>query len=453
MAKYFGTDGIRGIANIDLTPDLAYRLGRAAACSLKDSKQKTIIIGSDTRRSGDMLKAALIAGITSEGFDVLDLGVIPTPGVAYLTVKYMASAGIVISASHNPSEYNGIKFFGQDGFKLSDEKENEIEYLMDHIEKTNQNLFGSDIGIVIKKGDAIDDYMNYLLSNTTIDLKGMKIAIDCANGATYKIAPQLFSKLGAKVVSTAIEPNGVNINNKCGSTFPELISKAVKETKADVGFAFDGDGDRIIVVDDKGKIMNGDHILAACGSYLKKIGKLKNNTIVGTIMSNIGLHKFCKKENINLELTSVGDRYVLEKILEGDFSLGGEQSGHIIFIKDNTTGDGILSAIKVLEASLCQNQRISDLNRLMISYPQVLMNAKVNNGFKEKYEKIEEIQNKINELNDHFRGEGRVLIRPSGTEPLVRVMIEGKNEDEMVTMAQDLVQLLEKHNERMEIDE
>ena len=443
MGKYFGTDGIRGVANKELTPELAFKVARASAYKLNSDNNKLIIIGKDTRRSGDMLESALVSGYTSMGYDVYLLGVIPTPAVAYLTKYYGAEAGIVISASHNPAEFNGIKYFGSNGFKLPDDVEEEIEEIIDNYKNIDMRPIGEEIGIVEYKTDAKDIYIKYLSSRVELDLTNIKIAIDCGNGATSEIAPQLFESLGADVESINITPNGLNINENCGSTCPEKIQELVKSKNAHIGFSYDGDGDRLITVDENGDTLDGDHFLAACANYMKEKNILKNSGIVGTVMTNIGLDEYLKTIDVSLEKAAVGDRYVLEIMQEKGYNLGGEQSGHIIFLDDNTTGDGILSSLKILEVMMGSDKKVSELNGLMITYPQVLINAKVKNENKNAYQKDEFILDEIRKVEERFHGEGRVLIRPSGTEPLVRVMIEGKDQNILEEEAKKLVKILE----------
>lgn len=442
MGKYFGTDGIRGIANDDLSPELTYQLGRAVAEKLKDDN-KLVVIGKDTRISGDMLESALIAGLNSAGYSVIRLGVIPTPAVAYLTRYYKASAGAVISASHNPGEFNGIKFFGPEGFKLDDALEEEIEELIDNPDKDFYPT-REKVGRVFDKPEGTRLYIDYLKSRIKEDLSNTKIALDCGHGATYKIAPILFKELGADVQVINTEPDGMNINLNCGSTNPEIIKQVVLKSKSDMGFSFDGDGDRLIAVDETGEIMDGDHLLGACALHLKEQGKLKSNGVVGTVMTNIGLDELMKKSEIEILKADVGDRYVLEMMVEKGYILGGEQSGHIIFLEDNTTGDGILSALKVAEMKVHQSITMSDLNQLMTTYPQVLVNAKVRKKNLLKYLDDEEIQQEIRLLEQKMEGHGRVLIRPSGTEPLVRVMLEGKDLEQMEKDADSLAKMIEK---------
>ncbi len=443
MGKLFGTDGIRGIANEFLDAELAYKTGRMAAHVLREEGKNVILIGKDTRRSGDLLEAALVAGITSAGVNTLRLEVIPTPGIAYLTRKLDAMAGIVISASHNPGEYNGLKIFSHDGFKLPDATEERIEELILAEEDTLPSPTGGKVGTSLPEEHHRKDYIDYLVAQCEYDLTGLTIALDCAHGATYEIAPEVFERLGAKVVAINREPDGMNINRGCGSTNPEINEKLVIESGADVGFAFDGDGDRVMAVDEKGKLMDGDHILAATSLYLKKRGALKLDTIVGTVMSNLGLLKFCEEEGLNFISAAVGDRYVLEEMRKHGYALGGEQSGHIIFFDKSTTGDGILTAVEVLNAMREKNAPLSELSSYMKSYPQVLVNAFVEEKKKKSYLEDEVIREAIEKLERTFDGQGRVLIRPSGTEPLVRVMIEGKDSAQIETEARELAQLIE----------
>lgn len=443
MQKLFGTDGIRGIANQELTPEIAYKVGRTAAYILAKGSKGKMLIGRDTRQSGTMLEAAITAGICSMGIDIISLGILPTPAVSYLTRKYNALAGIVISASHNPGEYNGIKFFDSNGLKLKDQVEEEIEDIVLNNKELDIRPIKGDLGKVIIEGNGGKDYIDYLLSITDVDLRNIKIAMDCGHGALYKLGPELFEKLGAEVVAINTEPNGLNINDNCGSTNPNMIQELVIKEKADIGLSFDGDGDRIIAVDELGQILDGDHILAICGTYLKEKGKLKNNTVVGTVMTNMGLDKYLNENNINIVKTIVGDRYILEEMLRSNYVLGGEQSGHIIFLDYNTTGDGLGCGLYLLEVMLDKNKTMSELNNLMTNFPQVLVNAKVKNELKYKYEDNIEIANEIKRVEEIFHGEGRVLIRPSGTEPLVRVMIEAKVDDNIEEIASSLAKFIE----------
>lgn len=431
MGRLFGTDGVRGVANLELTAELAYKLGQAGAYVLTSETKHTpkILVGMDTRISGDMLEASLVAGLCSVGAEVACLGIAPTPTVAYLTRYYNADAGVVISASHNPYEFNGIKFFNSKGYKLSDALEERIEsIILDNSEKI-QLPTGEKIGRKIEIESPLDDYVNFIKSTIKGDLKGLKVAIDCANGASYQVAPVTFFELGADVCVINNEPDGVNINKDCGSTHIEQLQKFVIESGADVGLAFDGDADRVLAVDENGNMVDGDQIMAIIGLELKKQGKLTNNTIVATVMSNLGLDIMAKREGINIVKTKVGDRYVLENMLENGHVLGGEQSGHIIFLEHSTTGDGILTGAQLLNVVKSSGKKLSELASIMQVLPQVLMNARVSNQNKEKYLEDEVICEMCKELENEFRDEGRVLIRPSGTEPLVRVMIEGKDRD------------------------
>lgn len=444
MAKLFGTDGVRGIANEDLTPELAFKIGRAGAYILTEGNSGSIVVGKDTRASGDMLEAALIAGITSIGLNVISLGIIPTPAVAYLTRKYEALAGVMISASHNPGEYNGIKFFNEKGLKLSDDIENEIEDIILNKKEINLRPIGDRLGRVSIEENGARDYKTFLKSSINLELSGMKIAMDCGHGALSKIGPQIIRELNGEVIAVNTSPDGMNINDNCGSTNPDIIKELVIKNKADIGFSFDGDADRIIAVDNKGNLIDGDHILAICGTYLKETGKLKNNTVVGTSMTNMGLDKYLKEKGMNIVKTDVGDRYILEEMLAKDYVLGGEQSGHIIFLEYNTTGDGLATAMHLLEVIKYYKKDSSELNSIMIKYPQVLINAKVDNNKKYKYLDDLDIKEKIEQIEKKFHGQGRVVIRTSGTEPLVRVMIEGRDHEEIHGIASDLAQFIEK---------
>lgn len=445
MGKYFGTDGVRGVANVELTPELVYRLGRAGAYVLtkETNHNAKIIVGMDTRISGDLLEAALIAGICSVGAHAVSLGVVPTPAVAHLVRKYNADAGIVISASHNPVQDNGIKFFNSQGFKLRDELELEIEQYMYDKFDTIPRPYAEQVGAKTVSDTAVDDYVDFVVSTTDIKLDGMKIVIDCANGATYKAAPLAFNRLGADLIAIHREPDGTNINLNCGSTHMESLCKAVKENGADIGIAFDGDGDRCLAVDANGEMVDGDVIMAICGSYMKECGKLKNDTIVATVMSNLGLFIMGEKNGINIEKTKVGDRYVLEHMLEKGDCFGGEQSGHIIFFDYNTTGDGILTAIQLLSTLKKTGRTLAEAKTIMEVLPQVLVNARVDNKMKNEYLSNETIRSEIEKLETKISGEGRVLIRPSGTEPIVRVMIEGRDKKAIKAEAERLARLIE----------
>lgn len=446
MGKLFGTDGVRGKANVELTPELAFNLGRAGAFVLTKhtDKKPKIILGMDTRISGDMLEAALTAGMTSVGASVYSAGVVPTPAIAYLVVKRGFDAGVMISASHNPFEDNGIKFVNSHGYKLDDSIEDEIEqYIFNGMYGISRSE-GENLGTRHVDTDALSDYVKYLKSVVKLDdLSGLKIALDCANGATFKAAPAIFEQLGALVHVSHREPNGVNINSNCGSTHIESLVSLVKETGADVGFAFDGDGDRLITVDENGDILSGDMYMSIIGNYMKDIGTLRHNTIVSTVMANMGFSVMADKYDIHVESTNVGDRYVLERMLKHGYNFGGEQSGHVIFLDDATTGDGILSALKLCEVIKSRKEPLSLINNYMTVFPQVLKNAVVPNEKKYKYVDNEVIAEAIAALECAFCGRGRVLIRPSGTEPFVRVMIEGEDVDEIEREAARLVEIIE----------
>lgn len=445
MGKFFGTDGVRGVANVELTPELAYKLGRAGAYVLTKHTNHTakIIVGMDTRISGDMLESALISGICSVGAHAVSLGVVPTPAVAHLVREYSADAGIVISASHNPVQDNGIKFFNSQGFKLRDDIELEIESYMTDLWDELPRPTGDMVGAKTVCDEAIDDYVKFVQTTTDIKLDGIKVAIDCANGATYKAAPVALEELGAEVYAIHREPDGTNINKNCGSTHIEGLSRYVVENNCDLGIAFDGDGDRCLAVDSQGNLVDGDVIMAICGNYMKEQGKLKNDTIVATVMSNLGLFIMGKEKKINIERTKVGDRYVLEHILENGDCFGGEQSGHIIFFDYNTTGDGIVTAIQLLTTLKKTEQSLDEAKKIMEVLPQALVNAKVDNKRKNDYLKNETIKSEIEKLEAKFSGEGRVLIRPSGTEPIVRVMIEGRDQKIIQQEAERLAKLIE----------
>ncbi len=444
MRKYFGTDGVRGIANTELNCELAYKLGRAGGYVLTKGKEKVkVIVGKDTRVSGDMLEAALIAGLMSVGCDIITVGVIPTPGVAYLTKYYNADCGVVISASHNPVEYNGIKFFNENGYKLDDAIELEIESYIDNIEKVEVHPTGDKVGKKLHEHDAVRDYVDYLKTIVNTDFSGLKVVLDCANGAAYKVAPMVFEELGANVIAINNTPNGNNINDKCGSTHPEGLQDAVLKNKADLGLAYDGDADRLIAVNEKGQIVDGDHIMILSAIYLKKHNKLAKDTLVVTVMSNIGLVIAAKENNINLATTAVGDRYVLEEMKKSGFNLGGEQSGHMIFLDYNTTGDGTLSSLVLAQIIKEEGKTLSKLASVMNQYPQVLVNARIKNENKNRYMQIPEIKSEIERIEKLMDGCGRVLIRPSGTEPLVRVMLEGKDEGQLTELATNLASLIQ----------
>jgi len=445
LGRLFGTDGVRGIANKELTCELAYKLGQAGAYVLTSETKHTpkILVGMDTRISGDMLEAALTAGLCSVGAEVVSLGIVPTPAVAYLTRLYNADAGVVISASHNPAEFNGIKFFNSKGYKLSDALEERIEaIILDGAEEITLPV-GGNVGKRSRIDSQIDDYVKFVNSSIKGDLKGLKVAIDCANGAAYEVAPKALKELGAEVYIINNNPDGVNINCNCGSTHIEQLQKYVVEVGADVGLAFDGDADRVLAVDENGKLVDGDQIMSIIGLELKKEGKLAKDTIVVTVMSNLGFDIMAKREGINIEKTKVGDRYVLENMLQNGYVLGGEQSGHIIFLEHNTTGDGLLTGVQLLNVVKSTGKKLSELASVMQVLPQVLKNAKVKNENKNKYLDDPVVCKMCKELEEEFKGEGRVLIRPSGTEPLVRVMIEGKDQDYITARAIELAKVIE----------
>ncbi|MGH4052219.1 MAG: phosphoglucosamine mutase [Clostridium sp.] len=444
MSRMFGTDGVRGIANTELTGEIAYKLGRAGAFVLTDGAHKPkIIVGMDTRVSGDMLESAMVAGILSVGAQAICLGVVPTPAVAYLTRKYGADAGIVISASHNPVEYNGIKFFDRNGFKLSDILEDTLQSVIESGFEGVPSPIAGDLGKKLVNDNAIDDYMEFAKSTISGDLKGLKIALDCANGASYITSVKAIRSLGAEVLVINNDPDGININKDCGSTHPEHLMAFVKENHCDLGLAFDGDADRCLAVDEKGNLINGDFMIAICAKHLKSIGKLTNDTVVVTVMSNLGLDIAMKQEEIVTVKTKVGDRYVLEKMQQEGYSLGGEQSGHVIFLDFNTTGDGLVSGLQLATVIKETGKPLSQLAAMMTELPQVLVNAVVPNGKKDIHETDSEIVEEIRKIEEKLNGCGRVLIRPSGTEPLVRVMLEGKVQSQLDEMAHALAKLIE----------
>ena len=450
MRKYFGTDGIRRIANSELTPELVYKVAKSGAYVLSKHSDHTptIFIGRDTRISGTLIEAAMTAGFLSYGANVKSLGVIPTPGVAYLTKRYKADASVVISASHNTFEFNGIKYFSNKGMKIPDTLEEEIEEVMDSGKIEELTATNEKIGVAENREDLLEEYIYFFRKNFEEDLENLDkenftVAIDTANGATYEVADKVFTKLGIKHYIINNHPNGVNINDKCGSTHIEGLQEFVVKNKCNLGIAYDGDGDRCLAVDENGKLIDGDGIMAIISNYLKEKGKLKNDTLVATVMSNLGLRKYTKENDIHFEATQVGDRYVLENMLKNDYNLGGEQSGHIILLDYNPTGDGILTSLMLIKIILEKQVSISKLCNIIKLYPQVLVNAKVSADKKYDYEKNIEIKNAIEELEKEFAGNGRVLIRPSGTEPLVRVMIEGEDQGYIKTKAEALAKLIE----------
>ena len=444
MARMFGTDGVRGVAGSELTIELATKLGQAGAYVLtkEQEHQATIIVGCDTRISGGMLASALMAGICSVGANAIFVGVMPTPAIAYLTRKHKVDAGVVISASHNPMEFNGIKFFNGEGYKLSDALEDEIEDLIKNNMKDVVLPIGSGVGKIDYRFDLVDQYVEFMKKSVPVDLSGLKIVVDCAEGASYYTSVKALKELGAELIAIHTEPDGTNINANCGSTHMDELKARVVYEKANIGLAFDGDADRMLAVDENGELVDGDQVMAICGLHMKQKGILKKDTIVVTVMSNLGLDIMAKKEGLKLEKTKVGDRYVLENMMENGYNIGGEQSGHIIFLDDNTTGDGLLSALHLLRVLVETKKPLSELASVMQVLPQALVNAKVPNHKKESYMEYPEIAEAIATLEKKFNGEGRVLIRPSGTEPLVRVMIEGKDQKEIEEEAKKLADLI-----------
>ena len=445
MGRLFGTDGIRGIANEELTPTLAMQLGQVGAYVLtKEKKHKpTIMVGCDTRISGDMLANALMAGACSVGANCVFVGVIPTPAVAYLTQRYRVDAGVVISASHNPVEFNGIKFFDGNGYKLPDDLEDEIEKLIREGMPGINFPIGPGVGKIKYRTDAREEYINHSVRSVPVDLSGLKIVVDCAEGASFYTSVEALKELGGTVVAIHNNPDGTNINASCGSTHMEELQARVVYEKANLGLAFDGDADRLLAVDETGKVVDGDQIMAIVGNYMKSQGKLKKDVIVATVMSNLGFFLMGEKNGITIEQTKVGDRYVLERMKEIGASLGGEQSGHIIFLDENTTGDGLLSALHLLQVMVETGKRLSELAAIMEVLPQSLVNARVADSKKNKYMEYPVIVEAIQALEAKFAGQGRVLIRPSGTEPLVRVMIEGKDQQVIQAEAQKLANLIQ----------
>lgn len=442
MGTLFGTDGVRGVANKDLTPELAYKLGRVAACYLKNTEgNSAVVIGRDTRISGQMLEAALVAGITASGVDVLEIGVIPTPGVAYLVRQLEACGGVVISASHNPVEDNGIKFFNNKGYKLSDELEEAIEKKVLGDISDLPAPTGGAIGRVYRVPDGITNYIDYLVKTVDVSLQGIKIVVDCANGAGFYAAPEVYRRLGADVVAIFQDPDGLNINKDCGSTHIEALQKAVVENGADLGIAHDGDADRVLFVDENGKLVDGDHILVICSLALKAKGLLKNNQLVLTVMSNLGVHQALKEVGIKIIETKVGDRFVLEAMRDQDAILGGEQSGHIIFLEYNTTGDGILTALQLLKVFKESDKSLSTLAAQMQTCPQVLVNVRVKD--KEAWKTNEKVKAAIKSGEVALGESGRILVRASGTEALIRVMVEGTELKQLEDIANNIVKVIE----------
>lgn len=446
MARLFGTDGVRGEANVTLLPEMAYRLGRAATIYFgkESEEQPLIIIGRDTRISGEMFESALTAGICSAGGRAMLAGIIPTPAIAYLARKHKAKAGIVISASHNPFHDNGIKFFGGDGYKLPDAVEDELEAIVHQLE-TDDNYprpTAEHIGHIEYRTDLLNQYMEFVLSTCKERFDGVKVVLDCANGAAYEAMPKILRHLGANVKVIHALPNGTNINDGCGSTHLESLQKAVLENGADFGIAHDGDADRCLCVDEKGQVIDGDHILVMCAMDMMKEGKLPYNTVVTTVMANIGFHQAIKKAGGRAEITKVGDRYVLENMLKNGYKIGGEQSGHIIFTDFSTTGDGLITALQVLSSLKRSGRKASDLTALMTTYPQLLVNVKV--ATKEGWETNEAIKEAIAEGDKELGENGRILVRPSGTEPLIRVMAEGPDQAQLDRICHAIADVVKK---------
>ncbi len=446
MARLFGTDGVRGVANQDLTCDLAFKLGQAGAYVLASNVHRpTILVGRDTRISGEMLEAALVAGICSMGGRAVQVGVLPTPAIAYLTRYYQADAGVVISASHNTVEYNGIKFFNSNGYKLPDAVEDEMEEIIRNgLPKGYQLPIGDQVGRPVFQRNAQRRYIDFAKETTGARFDGLHIVVDCAQGASYQVAPTVLQELGATVSAYYHEPDGTNINDNCGSTHPERLCELVRELGADIGLAFDGDADRLMAVDERGQIINGDQVMCICANHLKQQGRLRGNTLVTTVMSNMGLDLALKELGINNEKTKVGDRYVLENMLQNGYCLGGEQSGHVIFLDHNTTGDGLITALQLLTVMVESKKSLSRLAKIMTMLPQSLYAAHVTDACKYDYDKDEEIVEAIKALDKKYEGRGRLLVRASGTEPLVRVMIEGPDQKEMDQDVYDLAKLIEK---------
>lgn len=459
MGRLFGTDGARGIANKELTCELAMNIGRAAAIVLADEgrERPKFVIGKDTRLSSDMLESALIAGLCSVGADAVRLGVVPTPAVAYLVKKYKADAGIMISASHNPFEFNGIKIFNKVGYKLPDALEEEIEYLvLDKVDLLEYCKSGSDLGKLVIAENAVSDYIEHIKSTIDVRLDGLNVAFDCSNGSSSKTAEKLFTQLGVNCIMLNDNPNGVNINDNCGSVHLEGLCKYVRENNMDLGIAFDGDADRCLAVDNEGNPIDGDFLMAICASHLKSEGKLLKDTVVGTVMTNMGLIKFFEKSKIDFVSTKVGDRYVLEEMLKNGYNFGGEQSGHIIFLDYATTGDGQLTAVQLLGIIKGSGSRLCELSRLMKKYPQILVNVNVKSEAKERFYTDQEVKNAIENVQGYFSkmtkfsektvniskstatGSGRIVVRMSGTEPIVRVMLEGEDENIIKKFAKEV---------------
>ncbi|MBE6721259.1 phosphoglucosamine mutase [Caproicibacterium amylolyticum] len=444
MGRLFGTDGVRGVANSELTCELALKIGRAAAYVLTDSgnRHPKILIGKDTRISSDMLEASITAGLCSVGADVVQLGVIPTPAVAYLVGKYKADAGVMLTASHNPCQFNGIKIFSGDGYKLPDALEDEIEDIILHNAEKLPVPVGGDIGTVTTAPNAVRDYVNHIKSTVPFSLDGLRIGIDCANGAASSTAEVLFTELGAQCCMISNHPNGVNVNDNCGSTHMENLMAFVRENGLDAGVAFDGDADRCLAVDDKGNLVDGDFVMAICSADMKSRGKLAKDTAVGTIMTNMGFSRFCEANGMHFEATKVGDRYVLEKMQQEGYNFGGEQSGHVIFLDFATTGDGQLTAAQLLSILKRRQAKLSSLATLMTRFPQVLINVEVAADGKQRFAGDETVQKAVEAAKQKLGNDGRIIVRPSGTEPLLRVMVEGLDKELIHELAENVAEVL-----------
>ena len=444
MGRLFGTDGVRGVANSELTCEMAMNIGRAAAMVLTDDDRRhpRILIGKDTRKSSDMLEAAITAGLCSVGANVIQLGVVPTPAVAFLVGKYKADAGIVLTASHNPCEFNGIKIFSGDGYKLPDALEEQIEAIvLDHV-ATPPTPVGGDLGTVTTAPNVVRDYVDHVKSTVPFSLDGLRIAIDCANGASSRTAETLFTELGAECHMIANEPNGVNVNDKCGSTHMEGLMAYVKEHGLDAGVAFDGDADRCLAVDENGNLVDGDFVMAICAADMKSRGKLAKSTVVGTIMTNMGFNRFCDENDMKFSSTKVGDRYVLEEMLLEGYNFGGEQSGHVIFLDFATTGDGQMTAAQLLSIMRRRQAKLSSLATIMQRYPQVMVNVTTSPEGKLRFYTDTEVKESIEKAKAALGSTGRIIVRPSGTEPLLRVMVEGENEEQISELANQVADVL-----------
>ena len=444
MGRLFGTDGVRGVANSELTCEMAMNIGRAAAMVLTDDDRRhpRILIGKDTRKSSDMLEAAITAGLCSVGANVIQLGVVPTPAVAYLVGKYKADAGVVLTASHNPCEFNGIKIFSGDGYKLPDALEEQIEAIvLDHVDTPPVPVGGS-LGSVSAAPNAVRDYVDHVKSTVAFSLDGLRVAIDCANGASSRTAELLFTELGAQVEMLFDKPDGVNVNDKCGSTHMEALMEYVKTHDVDAGIAFDGDADRCLAVDENGNFVDGDFIMAICAADMKSRGKLAKSTVVGTIMTNMGFNRFCDENGMKFAATKVGDRYVLEEMLLEGYNFGGEQSGHVIFLDFATTGDGQMTAAQLLSIMRRRQAKLSSLATIMQRYPQVMVNVTTSPEGKLRFYTDSEVKESIEKAKTALGGTGRIIVRPSGTEPLLRVMVEGENEEQISALANQVADVL-----------